>query len=78
MPRLVLTDDKKARRIAEELGVNVVSTKEVLKQWSEITHPDISKLRATLAAIERFANYRPGRSLLHYEWWMAALITGGK
>ena len=35
----VLTDDKKARRIAKELGVPVLGTPEVIKQWAEIIKP---------------------------------------
>jgi predicted nucleic acid-binding protein len=71
----VLTDDKKARRIATELGVTVLSTTEVLKQWSENSKPTDSQLSAVLEAIERFANYTPGRGAAYYEWWIASLKT---
>jgi predicted nucleic acid-binding protein len=72
----VLTDDKKARRIAMELGVTVLSTPEVLKQWSEAAKPSHSQLSVALEAIERFANYIPGSNAAHYEWWMASIRTG--
>src|SRR5690348_9340569 len=35
----VLTDDKKARRIAKELDVEVFGTSGVMKQWAEIVKP---------------------------------------
>lgn len=69
----VLTDDKKARRIARELGVEVMATPEVIKLWSEIANPDIKELRSVLKAIERFANYRPGRGHEDYAWWTASI-----
>src|SRR3954463_3087739 len=40
----VLTDDKKARRIAAEIGVAVLSTPGVMKRWSEIATPAAEEL----------------------------------
>ncbi len=68
----VLSDDKKARRIAEELGVAVTGTPDVMKQWSEVVNPTAAELSRVLKAIERFANYRPGRSAVHFAWWEAS------
>ena len=69
----VLTDDKKARRIAKEMEVAVLATTEVMKQWSEIVKPRAAELSAVLEAIERFANYRPARGAENYEWWLASI-----
>lgn len=69
----VLTDDKKARRIAKEMDIAVLATTEVMKQWSEIVKPKAAELSAVLEAIERFANYRPGRGAENYEWWLASI-----
>jgi len=74
----VLTDDKKARRIAKELGVAVLATTGVMKQWAETMSPSEEELSATLAAIERFANYRPGRRAENYDWWVASIKTSGQ
>ena len=74
----VLTDDKKARRIAKELGVVVMGTPEVMKQWSEIIRPTAGELSLVLEAIERFANYRPGPSSENFDWWIASVKPGGK
>jgi len=74
----VLTDDKKARRIAKELGVAVLATTGVMKQWADLVSPSADELSATLAAIERFANYRPGRGAQHYDWWVASIKTRGQ
>ena len=69
----VLTDDKKARRIARELGVTVLGTPEVMKRWAGITKPSASELTRVLEAIERFANYRPSRAAIDYEWWVDSI-----
>jgi hypothetical protein len=69
----VLTDDKKARRIAKELGLDVLATTEVMKQWSEIVKPNAADLSAVLEAIERYANYRPGRGAEHFDWWVDSI-----
>ncbi len=74
----VLTDDKKARRIAKELGVVVMGTPEVMKQWSEIIKPSAAELLLVLKAIERFANYRPGRGAENFDWWVASIKNAGK
>ena len=68
----VLTDDKKARRIAKEIGVNVTGTPDVMKRWSEVARPTVAELATVLRAIERFANYRPGRGAEHVDWWVAS------
>jgi hypothetical protein len=69
----VLTDDKKARRLAKELGVATLATPEIMKQWAAVTGPSAADLSKTLEAIERFSNYRPGRSTVDYDWWIASI-----
>lgn len=73
----VLSDDRKARRIATDLGVNLLSTTEVMMTWYEMTSPSLSELSTALRAIERFANYTPGRNALHHEWWVTSLDADG-
>ena len=72
----MLTDDKKARRIAKELGVAVLATPEVMKQWAIVTKPSAIELSQVLGAIERFSNYLPSRGAVDYEWWVASLRSG--
>ncbi len=74
----VLTDDKKARRIAKELGVAVLGTTGVMKQWAETVRPTADELSSVLEAIERFANYRPGRGAENFEWWVASIKSVGE
>ncbi len=72
----VMTDDKKARRFAKELGVPVLATPEVMLEWAKFAKPNATDLSAALLAIERFSNYRPGKSANHYGWWMASINLG--
>ena len=73
----VLTDDRKARRIAKECGVPVLATTGVMKLWAEAAKPTADELATVLEAIERFANYRPGRGAEHYDWWIASVRSPG-
>jgi hypothetical protein len=66
----VVSDDKKARRIAKELGVQTWGTPEIMKSWATRAKPTIEELSAVLKAIERFSNDRPMRSAIEYPWWI--------
>jgi hypothetical protein len=69
----VLTDDKKARWIAKELGVPVLGTPEIMRQWAIVTGPSAAELSQVLEAITRFANYQPSRGAVDYGWWVASI-----
>lgn len=73
----VFTDDKKARKIATELGVPVMSTLEIIKRWSEVINPSAVTLATALLAIERFANYKPSRGMADLDWWQNAIKALG-
>lgn len=73
----VLTDDKKARKIAAEIGVGLLSTAEVIKTWSEVARIATTDLSAVLQAIERFANYTPSRGTENFDWWTNSIETRG-
>ena len=53
----------------------VLATTAVMKDWADIEGPSEDELSAVLDAIERFANYRPGRGADHYDWWVASIKT---
>jgi predicted nucleic acid-binding protein len=72
----VLTDERKVRRIAKELGVPVLGTPEIVRQWATATHLGVQELSQVLDAIERFANDRPAPSASQYKWWVASIRAG--
>ena len=67
----VATDDRKARRILTELpdAVPLVSTLELLKQWSELAPIPVAELRDAFAAMESGASYVPGERDPLSAWW---------
>lgn len=56
----VATDDRKARRLAGDLGISVHSTPELLKVWA--AGVSASEASAAVVDIEVRASYRPRRS----------------
>ena len=66
----VATDDRKARRVLGQLipPVELVSTLELLKQWSEDNQIPKEQLASAMATMQSCASYRPGRRDPRYEW----------
>ena len=72
----ILSDDKKARRIAAELGVPTLSTIQVLQAWVQATSASVVEQAQVVQAIELYANYQPGRSHPAKSWWEHAKAGG--
>jgi hypothetical protein len=66
----IITDDRKARRIAGELGVGVLSTPELIKAWAVAAPATEAEVAQVLQHIQRFATFIPNNSLPEYAWWM--------
>ena len=67
---LIATDDKKAMRIAEQAGLDVVSSPRLLKLWADADRPDPRTLTKALRDIERLAQFRPNAAMRKYKWWI--------
>lgn len=65
----IATDDKKAMRIAEQAGLDVVSSPRLLKLWADSEHPDQSGVTKALKDIERLAQFRPNSAMPECKWW---------
>jgi predicted nucleic acid-binding protein len=63
------TDDKKARRIAMELGAQVVTTPQVMRRWAEAGRVGQSVVRSVLQRIEFGARFSPSEGSPEGEWW---------
>ncbi len=63
------TDDRKARRIAGELGVNILTTPAIMKRWTELASPHADELKETLRRIELLASFFPSASDPLHSWW---------
>ncbi len=67
------TDDRKARRLAGDLGVPVVTTPELVQQWVKVAKMRPAKVKELLRRIEFGARFIPADSAPGYDWWTAAL-----
>ncbi len=65
------TDDRKARRLADELSVAVLTTPELIKRWSDSATPSPSpdERRETIRLIEARASFFPATSHPLHTWW---------
>ncbi len=68
----VMTDDRKARRIAGDLGLEVVGTAEVLRVVSGHLRSSPRDVRKLLLRVERRSRFRPRHDDPAAEWWERA------
>ena len=66
---LAATDDRKARRLAGELGVRLVCTPELMRDWANSTGASAEAVKVSLENIQRFARYVPRPDLPDSDWW---------
>lgn len=64
------TDDRKAKRIAADLDVRVITTPELMEEWARVGGLPASRIGALLRSIESQARFKPARNAPGYEWWI--------
>jgi predicted nucleic acid-binding protein len=69
----IVTDDRKARRIAGELGLTLLSTPEVIKAWATVSSAAETEVAQVLQNIQTFARFTPNSSLPECAWWTEAI-----
>ncbi|MCH7725212.1 MAG: hypothetical protein IH991_01835 [Planctomycetes bacterium] len=67
------TDDRKAKRIAGELSVAVLTTPQIMKRWADLATPSADELRETLDRIEHRASFFPAGSDPLHTCWQASV-----
>jgi len=72
---IVATDDRKARRIAAENGIALISTPELIQRWVNATSPNEATVANVLKKIELFGKFRPRRSDAFHGWWTGLTET---
>lgn len=60
---LIATDDKKVIRIAQQAGLTVLSSPQLVKMWADSDQPDQATLVKALMDIELLAHFRPNFSM---------------
>ena len=71
------SDDRKARRIfMEEVAVpeRLLSTSQILKDWSEIVGLSPTELKQVLVDVSRRGRFFPNSGDDHFEWWSKAVV----
>jgi len=69
----VATDDRKAQRLADESGIPVVTTPELMKRWADAENISDAEVGMVLQRIRKFSRFVPRRGSMLYEWWMKRL-----
>lgn len=67
------TDDRRARRLAAESSLAVITTPELVKLWAENTKASHEEIVTVLQNIQRFAYFAPRANAPEYAWWMNSL-----
>jgi predicted nucleic acid-binding protein len=72
---IVSTDDRKARRLANDLGVSVWTTPQIMKRWAEVTKSPQDVVRSRLLRIEQRARFFPASADPLCKWWQSCVTT---
>jgi hypothetical protein len=67
---IVATDDRKARRIAQEYEIKTISTSQIVQRWVSAEKMNEKQIVEVLQRIERFGRFRPHRTDPLFDWWV--------
>ena len=70
----VATDDRKATRIAEGLGIPMSSTPELMESWASRSGASRAELASALGNIQTFARFALRRGSKWDRWWAERLV----
>ena len=70
------TDDRVARRIANEHSVKVLGTPEIVRTWAERHSVSDSEIAIAIGNIQRFAKYAPRANVPDAGWWYQKQTAG--
>jgi hypothetical protein len=71
----IATDDRKAIRVAQQVGLAVVSCPVLVKSWFDATRPDTATLDQVLTDIQTLARFRPNSTMPESAWWLKRLSS---
>ncbi len=66
---LLATDDRKAIAVANDLGVEVLTTPEILMNWISKMSPKAMEIAEVINNIEHFGRFRPHHTSTYAKWW---------
>ena len=65
----VATDDRRAMRVASELGLLVITTSQLLRAWADQARPTPQAIRDAITGVQRRGNFTPARNDPERQWW---------
>jgi predicted nucleic acid-binding protein len=65
----IATDDKRAIHVAADLGVPIVTTPQLLKNWAQHASPAQNEITKAILCIERYGRFRPHALCAQARWW---------
>jgi hypothetical protein len=71
----VATDDRRAVRVAGQVGLTVISCPQLVKRWFDATQPDSATLVQVLTDIQTLAQFRPHPAMPEAAWWFKQLAS---
>lgn len=66
---ILATDDRRAIRVAQELGVGIITTPDLVKKWVAEISPESEQIVRVIHNIERYGRFKPHRTSPHALWW---------
>jgi predicted nucleic acid-binding protein len=72
----VATDDRRAIRVAGELGVTILTTPQLMRDWAERSGATAVDISAAVTNVEQRGNFSPRRDDPEHPWWTANRIVG--
>jgi len=70
---MLATDDRPAGKLANRLGVEVITTPGLLRLWAERTEASRHEVATVLRSIQTFARFIPRHDSPDYAWWIDQL-----
>lgn len=69
------TDDRKAIAVANDLGVEVLTTPDILKRWIDTVSPQPQNIGVVIRNIERYGRFKPHYTSPRAQWWSDNSLT---
>jgi hypothetical protein len=71
----IATDDRKAIRVAQQVGLTVVSSPALLNAWAVATNAGRGTIAQVLTDIQTLARFQPSPSMPHAGWWYRQITS---
>jgi hypothetical protein len=74
---ILATDDRRAIKVAKQVGLTVMSCPEIVKAWPDTNKLAHTALRQVLHDIQVLAQFKPSPNMPERQWWLDELARSG-